>query len=133
MSYSLSSVELGGALIHGCCRASFRRILLNSSLHINLDIKSFNSLSTSSGNCNGALIIRSCNILSFRLWFPPWKMRVITIYDDEMGEIVTFVSVYMTCKGKLRSNKAVNSCDFILNTSISHNVDFPVELEMGVS
>jgi len=40
-----------------------------------------------------------------------WKMRVITVYDDEREEIITYVSTYdmqrLSNKGKIKSNKAV--------------------------
>ena len=49
-----------------------------------------------------------------------WKMRVITVYDDEREEIITYVSTYdmqgQSNKGKLRPKKQSGRRDFILNT-----------------
>ena len=56
-------------------------------------------------------------------------MRVITIYNDEKEEIVTFVRTFMICKGNQRSLSQIkqsNRQDFVLNTSIhTINADFP--------
>jgi len=45
-----------------------------------------------------------------------WKMRDITVYEDEGEEIVIIVSVYMACKDNQRQTKIKRS-DQITKTS----------------
>ena len=50
----------------------------------------------------------------------PWKMRVITVYDDEREKIITYVSTYDIQGQSIKANcgqiKQPSHRDFILNT-----------------
>ena len=54
-----------------------------------------------------------------------WKMRVITVYDDEREEIITYISTYdmqgQSKEGKPRSNEVVKSPRLHIEHKHSHD------------